>query len=377
MNPPNSRRFATKIANFAVTLLPPDLKDWGAAMRHEIDAIPTPKDATIYAVGCLAVAMGQRFSFYARQIVEVGVGHPNYLIALCASLATGLGLIYMSLANAPITYLMVNASALALGFVAVGIAMKVIKQIGSNWGPVSLFLSLLVMLTSLYGISAEGATRWISIGGSTVQSSLLIIPIVALAFARHQSGLATIAIVVTALALAMQPDRGMAGALAAGMLVLAFATPTSLSKVAAAAAVCGFVGAMMQPDTLPAMPYVDQIYFSSFGVRPLAGLAVVIGAMLIIAPAIIGYLAGGSNAKTFLVFGTVWGAIGLAAALGNYPTPIVGYGSSAIIGYVLCILGFAQPSKRLQKSGRNAKSSPDRFDHNRDLRVLLPLTRSL
>lgn len=28
----------------------------------------------------------------------------------------------------------------------------------------------------------------------------------------------------------------------------------------------------------------------------------------------------------------------MAAALGNYPTPIVGYGGSAIIGYVLSLL---------------------------------------
>jgi hypothetical protein len=29
----------------------------------------------------------------------------------------------------------------------------------------------------------------------------------------------------------------------------------------------------------------------------------------------------------------------VAAALGNYPTPLVGYGGSAIIGYVVSLLG--------------------------------------
>jgi hypothetical protein len=31
-----------------------------------------------------------------------------------------------------------------------------------------------------------------------------------------------------------------------------------------------------------------------------------------------------------------------AAALGNYPTPLVGYGGSAILGYLLCLIGLPQ-----------------------------------
>jgi hypothetical protein len=38
-----------------------------------------------------------------------------------------------------------------------------------------------------------------------------------------------------------------------------------------------------------------------------------------------------------LVFGAVWMAAVLAAALGNYPTPVVGYGGSAIVGYLLSL----------------------------------------
>ena len=37
------------------------------------------------------------------------------------------------------------------------------------------------------------------------------------------------------------------------------------------------------------------------------------------------------------VFGTVWLGVIVAAALGNYPTPLVGYGGSAILGYALSL----------------------------------------
>ena len=38
-----------------------------------------------------------------------------------------------------------------------------------------------------------------------------------------------------------------------------------------------------------------------------------------------------------LVFGGVWCTALAAAALGNYPTPLVGYGGSAILGYCVSV----------------------------------------
>ena len=38
-----------------------------------------------------------------------------------------------------------------------------------------------------------------------------------------------------------------------------------------------------------------------------------------------------------LAFGAVWVAMIVAAAAGNYPTPLVGFGGSAIVGYLLSI----------------------------------------
>ena len=37
------------------------------------------------------------------------------------------------------------------------------------------------------------------------------------------------------------------------------------------------------------------------------------------------------------MFGVVWLGTVVAAALGNYPTPVVGYGGSAILGYSMCL----------------------------------------
>jgi hypothetical protein len=366
-----SNRFATKIADISLALLPPNLKQWGKAMRTEIDAISAPKDATIFAIGCAFFALRQRIAFASDHVFKHLVEHPSQTVAICTILATGLGLVYMSLAKAPISFLAMNVGALVLGFLIVGIATMSAKIFKPRWGHISLVFSSVIMLTSLFGSSAQGATRWIMLGGLSVQSSLLIVPVVAMVFARHQNVLTTLGIILTSIALALQPDRGMSGPLAAGMLALALSKPTKFGVFAASAAICGFVVAMMQPDTLPATHYVDQVYFSSFAVHPVAGLAVLVGTILLFAPMIIGWLGGGADRNTYLVFGAVWGAMCLAAALGNYPTPIVGYGGSAIIGYVACMLGFAKPLKRAKSGGHPASHRDGQREPTPDLHAVL------
>eukprot|EP01035_Chromulina_nebulosa_P012784 gene12784-17044_t len=111
--------------------------------------------------------------------------------------------------------------------------------------------------------------------------------------------------------------------------------PERVVLTAAAAALAGFAVALAQPDHLPAVRHVEQVLFSSFAVHPLAGVAVVLAMLLMIAPAWIGYRRDRATGAPWLVFGAVWLGVIAAAALGNYPTPLVGYGGSAIIGYVL------------------------------------------
>jgi cell division protein FtsW (lipid II flippase) len=275
----------------------------------------------------------------------------------------------MRLAGAPTSHLVMNVCALMLGFLTVGLVATGAKTGSLRWGPVSLLLGAMLMLTSLFGNGVEGATRWISIGGLSVQSSLLIVPLVVIVFARQRTASTTLAIVLTSLALAIQPDRGMSGALAAGMAALALARPERNVVIAAGVSCGGLAASLLQTDARPAMPYVDQIFFSSFAVHPLAGLAVWAGAGLLIAPAMVGVLSRGPGRDVFFVFGAVWGAIAVAAALGNYPTPLVGYGGSAIIGYVVCMLGLPRTPKRYVQAGTHAMTGEG--EPPQDLRVAL------
>ena len=109
---------------------------------------------------------------------------------------------------------------------------------------------------------------------------------------------------------------------------------------------------LARPDALPAVPYVDRVLFTAFDVHPVAGAAVLIGALILLVPALAGRLGDAANGPAYLVFGTIWLGCVVAAALGNYPTPLVGYGGSAILGYLLSLSAF--PSRRRAALGSGA-----------------------
>lgn len=254
---------------------------------------------------------------------------PRALGAACAVGATALGMAYLVAAGAPIRYLAVNAGALVIG-------LALLLPVRRGWPDLlTPAMALTLLVTAMFGDQAEGAARWLRAGPIFVQPSLIFVPAMVVAFARSRTPIATAGLIVTAFALAIQPDRAMAGLLAAGLTVLLARERDRQVLLAAPAAVLGFAATLVRPDTLPAMPYVDGILYSAYQVHLFAGLAVLVGSILLLAPAVLGTLRDPAHREAHVVFGVVWLCAVTAAALGNYPTPVVGYGGSAILGYLL------------------------------------------
>ncbi|QAY79396.1 hypothetical protein [Sphingosinicella sp. BN140058] len=266
-------------------------------------------------------------SFGLQDPRRVGIGS--------ALASTCLGLCYLAAAGAPARYLVVNAAAFLLGLFALRAVGGAVSHNRRFASATMLLCGHSLLATSLFGAAVEGATRWIWVGPLSVQVSLVLVPFMILAFVRRPDALGAGAIAFAALALALQPDRAMAGVLAVGLVVLAVMRPGLWSVAALCAAVCAFAASIVRADALPAVPYVDQILFSAFDVHVMAGAAVVLGSFLLLVPAIVGGYRDPEQRVVYLSFGAIWIGCVLAAALGNYPTPVVGYGGSAILGYLL------------------------------------------
>lgn len=369
--------------------LPPALQSWGWAIRCEAASIPDDTRALLFTLDSLCGLLPRAVALHLLQppasligdcapfpegsttmyIFDAMMRRPRALGIACAVGAVVLGLAYLAIAGAPTRYLGINIGALAIGLTMLALLGRAAAA-GRPWtsGAIAAMAGAL-LATALLGAKVGGAARWVNLGGFSIQPSLILLPVMLVVFSRTRSVLATAGIIAAAAAMALQPDRAMAGMLALCLAALAVIRRDRHTAVALAAGVTGFVATLARVDTLPAAPYVEQVLYSSFEVHAGAGLAVLGGSALLLVPAIVGWSRDPANSATYAAFGTVWFAAIMAAALGNYPTPIVGYGASAIIGYTLSLLALPKLAGVHARAASRTRGETGRRMPDRDLLV--------
>lgn len=350
-------RLASRMLAAASALLPSRLSPWARAMERELAEIPDDGAALMFAAGCLRAVLGLAIAARLRSIGAAAramllatasstrrlptmtriSARPRLLGLICGACAVAMGMAYMLAAGAPPRYLLVNLLALVLGATAWLALGRTASSRLAGAGFLVVALALALLLTSFFGLAADGASRWVSVGPVALQVSLIVLPVMLVLYARRPDAIGTAGMIVAALALAVQPDRAMAGVLAAGLLALLCAAPSRLALTAAVAALLAFGFTLVMPDALPATPYVDRVLFTAFDVHPLVGVAVLTGAALLAVPCLVAASKGAAERPALLAFGGCWLSVVVAAALGNYPTPLVGYGGSAVLGYLLSV----------------------------------------
>jgi hypothetical protein len=351
----------------ASRLLPSRMSAWARAMRCELAGIEEDRPALRFALGCLraalALAIAERLEAargrppapvdpaWRHQDMNGIVSRPRLLGLICGAVAVGLGMAYMSAAGAPPNYLVMNLAALVLGATAWLALGRIAGSRLAGAGAAIFALAVSLLLTALLGVAVDGASRWLRVGPLTLQVSLIVVPVMAVLYARRPDAIGTAGMIVAAASLATQPDRAMAGVLLAGLLGAGFARRSRFTMAAIAAAALAFGWTLLRPETLPALPWVDGVLFTAFDVHPLAGFAVAVGALALVVPASAGLFGGAGDRAALLAFGGCWLAVLVAAALGNYPTPLVGYGGSAVLGYLLSVALLSNGARATGRGG--------------------------
>lgn len=381
------RLAAQRLVSAAEHLLPAHLSTWSRAMARELAEIHQDRAALTFATGCLRAALMLALgtwlatqhghltktatsSALSVQTMNRLLDRPRALGLLCAAVAVGLGLAYMAAGGAPTRYLVVNVAALVLGVTAwLGLRRAASARLAADGGAVFAF-ALLLLATALFGFMADGASRWVSVGPLNIQVSLIVLPAMIVLYARSADAIGTIGLAIAALALSVQPDRAMASVMAVGLAALMLAKRDRLPGLALAIAIVAFVVTLLRPDTSPAVPFVDRILYTAFSVHALAGLAVVTGCVILIVPALVGAMRSGDERPVMLAFGACWSGMVAAAALGNYPTPLVGYSGSAVLGYVLSVA--LLPSGVRETAGTRAGKRVPAIDRNSEDGIIAP-----
>lgn len=245
---------------------------------------------------------------------------------IVAVVAVGAGLVFLTLAGAPIRYVVVNLGAAAIGltlaFCVAGSPLA--GAAGAALGPA---IGMTMIATAVFGNSVDGASRWFVLGGFAVQPSFVLLPaLVVLVSARRDPWVAAGAIAAAA-GLALQPDRAMAAAFAAALAVETAARPSRPMAIALVAAIAALSATFLQPDRVPPQAFVEGVLADAFSRSTVLGAAV--AAALFLAAGWFVRVRMGVSLAAF------WAIAALASMVGPYPTPLVGYGASPILGYLI------------------------------------------
>lgn len=350
-------------------------------MAREAAEIDRPGPAVLFALGCaIWAARAGLTDAFQRALSPDGVGTQGEsgmrvqdlwrgrgLALVCATAATLLGLVYLGSTGAPLRMLTMNLAALAAGFIVV------LPLLGRDpvqrplAGVLAVAIGVALLLTATLGHEATGARRWISVGGVVLQPSLILLPLLITVFARSRDALTTLGVVLATVALALQPDRAMAGALVAGLAAIVLVSRDRLGLLCLIASIAGFAVTWLRPDLVPAIPFVDRVFRTAFSAGLAPGAAVWGGAVLLILPAVLGFVGDRSHRAIHAAFGATWGAIIIAAVVADYPTPLVAYSGSSIVGYILATVGLPRAgrlSRLSQASGVAPTTKPGSADPN-------------
>lgn len=250
------------------------------------------------------------------------------LLALAIPCIAGLG--FLALFGAPKSMLAVNAGALALGlaWVLFGRELRSLRRLR-----ILAVLGLVLLAAPLViGPHINGIARWIPLGPFQLHAGSLVIPILAcLAACDREYGPPLL--LAGGLVCLLQPDAASAFALTGAATGLYFAWKDWKPGMAAMLLFLAGLMASTRGNLAP-QPFVERVLVDVF----LVNLPVAIGlfaAVLASFALMLGMIRQPAPVR-YALCGTLAG-FSILAVLADYPSILIGYGASPILGFALAL----------------------------------------
>lgn len=240
------------------------------------------------------------------------------------------GLAYLASFGAPVSYVVVNAAAfmLALVWIVFGTLPSGLRARRI----VSAVILVVLALPLATGPAIDGVTRWLSLGGFGLHVGMLLVPLLAVIASADRKWGAWFLLAAILIAF-LQPDTATALALALASLAIAMSNSDAKALAVGVFGLFAAFGASFGGD-LPPQPFVEGIIGDLAGTSPI--MSVVLGASLLIGIATVAFGIKGDRPALLALSGALAGFF-LAALVGSYPYPLIGYGAASILGAGLAL----------------------------------------
>lgn len=254
-----------------------------------------------------------------------------FAVALCV---VGVGLMAMTVAGAPRSLVLLQGAVGLASLAAAALAYRLPRPSESS-ARLICALALVVMAAPLLFPGIDGVRRWIALGPLQMQPAAIALPLVVW-FVVHSSStrLAAVTLMISAAIAAVQPDPQMvtgvtAVAFCMALLLRGGALWWSAFGVSVLAGVVAAFGPVLEP-----VPYVEQVLPLSFEAH--WGLGLAVGAGLVAVPLLM-LAASPSRPPVAVALAALWVGLGAACLAGQFPTPVLGYGLSWMIGFAISL----------------------------------------
>lgn len=264
---------------------------------------------------------------------------PSTLLVSSQIAATALvSLVSIHLAGAGKSAIALQTGAFLLGAILVATRktwMAFVARTPAHWLTGSVLL--VAAAVHFFGVDIDGARRWLRAGPIMLQPAVLLGSLLLLALARANAGaLAAMLAGVAIFIVGAGNDGGSSLAYALGMTGLLIGDPAKrkihlpLWLLACGMAIWGWT----RPDTLPAVAYVEEVISRAATQSAMAGIAASLALALL---PLVFVLAARKRATRGmgLALAGFWTGLAIAGIVGNFPVPVIGYGASAVIGWIL------------------------------------------
>ena len=236
---------------------------------------------------------------------------------------------------------MQNVAALLVGGLGALWALSMPWRLGNRGVCIAEILCVAALCGTFAGPGVQGVHRWMALGPVSLNAAFLCVPVLLWAVERDvREGRSVRACALCAAVgalLCLQPDASMASAFALGVIpALGRGGAGRALRVGACAALLLFAAAAwIRPDGLEPVAHVEGILALSRDSGPVLWALSLLSLLWLFWPFALG--AQRPKARALCAgFALAYAGLLLSSAVGVFPVPVIGYGVSPVIGYLIC-----------------------------------------